>query len=56
VEINETISLLDPDICIPIPVISHLVDICFHFTQVNYTKTTVCLMWRGREKERVVVL
>lgn len=39
--INETVSAMDPDVCLPIPVIKDFVDICFDFTNMKYTSTDI---------------
>eukprot|EP01121_Diplochlamys_sp_Union-15-3_P006092 TRINITY_DN1656_c0_g1_i2.p1 TRINITY_DN1656_c0_g1~~TRINITY_DN1656_c0_g1_i2.p1 ORF type:complete len:149 (-),score=11.31 TRINITY_DN1656_c0_g1_i2:28-474(-) len=39
--LNETVSLEDPDICLPIPVIDNLADVCVKFYNMNITETQV---------------
>jgi Domain of unknown function (DUF4773) len=39
--LNETESALDPDVCVPIPVLDKLIDVCVKFFDMNVSKTHV---------------
>jgi len=43
--INETVSALDPDVCVPIPIIDYVVDVCLQFynVQINDTDVSGCV-------------